>query len=453
MLTQRCVVSTGHACTSTTSLGTSAYAYDGNDNVTSVSEARDGGTAVQRSYCYDPRNQLQYRNTGAACSAAAKDETYTFDAAGNRLSAVTGAGSQAWTYSPDGQVTGYDHDPAGRLTIWPFFEGSLRAIAYDAEGRLTETCDSACSSGSTRFFFTYDADGRRTQIVESDAGGGTSTELRYLDGRISAEYVDGTLERSYLTDEAGSVIGVTLHGGPDAGSYLVTWNGHGDALNLLEVSGTTLAVANSFAYDSWGTPTTHLHPGYGDLGFRFLYVGRAGVQWDAGLGLHLMGARHYSPALGRFLQPDPPALEENLYAYVANNPLTDSDPSGTWKPIRVSGGTPGGRGPSGMASGPQCVCASSSANGLRLRISLASNQQRMERGKPIAGQGTPRVLRDAPRLARQHGGRPRDWVKMTSSAYRPGDGRVYSQHWYQNIRNGRRVEFKTIIDVARRGGP
>ena len=123
----------------------------------------------------------------------------------------------------------------------------------------------------------------------------------------------------------------------------MTWNGHGDALNLLEVSGTTLAVANSFAYDSWGTPTTHLHPGYGDLGFRFLYVGRAGVQWDAGLGLHLMGARHYSPALGRFLQPDPPALEENLYAYVANNPLTDTDPSGTYNPRRAkAGGGPGG---------------------------------------------------------------------------------------------------------------
>ena len=36
VLTQRCVVSTGHACTSTTSLGTSAYAYDGNDNVTKL---------------------------------------------------------------------------------------------------------------------------------------------------------------------------------------------------------------------------------------------------------------------------------------------------------------------------------------------------------------------------------------------------------------------------------
>ena len=130
----------------------------------------------------------------------------------------------------------------------------------------------------------------------------------------------------------------------------MTWNGHGDALNLLEVSGTTLAVANSFAYDSWGTPTTHLHPGYGDLGFRFLYVGRAGVQWDAGLGLHLMGARHYSPALSRFLQPDPPALEENLYAYVANNPLTDSDPAGTYRPPRPIGGGAGSRGGAGSGS-------------------------------------------------------------------------------------------------------
>jgi hypothetical protein len=41
-----------------------------------------------------------------------------------------------------------------------------------------------------------------------------------------------------------------------------------------------------------------------------------------------MGARHYSPSLGRFLQPDPPALEANLYAYAANSPVTKADPSG-----------------------------------------------------------------------------------------------------------------------------
>jgi hypothetical protein len=43
-----------------------------------------------------------------------------------------------------------------------------------------------------------------------------------------------------------------------------------------------------------------------------------------------MGARHYSPTLGRFLQPDPSALETNLYGYGANSPVSRVDPSGLW---------------------------------------------------------------------------------------------------------------------------
>lgn len=42
-----------------------------------------------------------------------------------------------------------------------------------------------------------------------------------------------------------------------------------------------------------------------------------------------MQARHYSPALGRFLQPDPDRSESNLDAYAANNPVTEIDPDGT----------------------------------------------------------------------------------------------------------------------------
>jgi RHS repeat-associated protein len=57
-----------------------------------------------------------------------------------------------------------------------------------------------------------------------------------------------------------------------------------------------------------------------------------GLAMDNALGLGLlhMGARHYSPSLGRFLQPDPSALEANLYAYAANSPVTKVDPSGLW---------------------------------------------------------------------------------------------------------------------------
>ncbi|TAK00534.1 MAG: LysM peptidoglycan-binding domain-containing protein [Chloroflexota bacterium] len=55
-------------------------------------------------------------------------------------------------------------------------------------------------------------------------------------------------------------------------------------------------------------------------------------MWDGRYGpaLYLMGARHYSTQLGRFLQPDPIAAEANLYAYAANSPITKIDPSGTF---------------------------------------------------------------------------------------------------------------------------
>lgn len=71
-------------------------------------------------------------------------------------------------------------------------------------------------------------------------------------------------------------------------------NGHGDALHLLRIKtdGTT-ELANSFTYSTWGAPTvlgTHDNSNnggadYGDLGFRFLYVGEFDVQWDNQFGL------------------------------------------------------------------------------------------------------------------------------------------------------------------------
>ncbi|MCB1946629.1 MAG: RHS repeat-associated core domain-containing protein, partial [Thauera sp.] len=62
-------------------------------------------------------------------------------------------------------------------------------------------------------------------------------------------------------------------------------------------------------------------------GVRFRYTGQ---QYLGGLNLYYYKARFYSPALGRFLQTDPigTADDLNLYAYVGNNPVNFSDPSG-----------------------------------------------------------------------------------------------------------------------------
>ncbi|MCE7980175.1 MAG: hypothetical protein DYG89_03215 [Caldilinea sp. CFX5] len=59
-----------------------------------------------------------------------------------------------------------------------------------------------------------------------------------------------------------------------------------------------------------------------------------GQREEAGLGLYYYGARWYDPALGRFIQPDtivpnPGDVQSfDRYAYVNNNPLKYSDPSG-----------------------------------------------------------------------------------------------------------------------------
>jgi RHS repeat-associated protein len=61
-----------------------------------------------------------------------------------------------------------------------------------------------------------------------------------------------------------------------------------------------------------------------------------GQRWEASLGLYDYKARFYDPTLGRFLQPDPIVPEPgdpralNRYAYVYNNPLRYTDPSGHW---------------------------------------------------------------------------------------------------------------------------
>jgi len=92
----------------------------------------------------------------------------------------------------------------------------------------------------------------------------------------------------------------------------------GSTIALTDNSG---AVLNKYQYSPFGeTPSL--------TGTIFGYTGQ---RFDSEIGLYNYRARYYSPALGRFLQPDPSGYNVsglNLYTYVRNDALNQTDPFG-----------------------------------------------------------------------------------------------------------------------------
>ena len=135
------------------------------------------------------------------------------------------------------------------------------------------------------------------RIAEYDAA--NAVQRRYIhgpgiDNPIAWYEGSGITTRRFLTaDERGSIIAVTDSAG---------------------------AVLSLNKYDEYGVPQST------NLG-KFGYTGQA---WLPEVGLWHYKARAYRPDIGRFMQTDPIGYEAgpNWYAYVGNDPIGRTDPSG-----------------------------------------------------------------------------------------------------------------------------
>ena len=200
--------------------------------------------------------------------------------------------------------TPYGYDGNGNLSG----DGSS-TYTYDADNRLR----SANASG-TAATLSWDAGNRLRQTMI----GGTTTNLLYDGERLVAEY-----------DAGGNLLRRYVHG-PGIDEPLVKYEGTGTTSRswyYADHLGSIVATA-----DATGTASATFNYGpFGELGSttpgRFGYTGQ---QYFAPLGLYHYKARFYSPALGRFLQPDPIGYVAaiNLYTYVENDPVSNTDPSG-----------------------------------------------------------------------------------------------------------------------------
>ena len=103
----------------------------------------------------------------------------------------------------------------------------------------------------------------------------------------------------------------------------------GDALNsTLALADDTGTVQTSYTYEPFGTSSV---TGQSNTN-SYQYTGRE----NDGTGLDYYRARYYYPSRQRFISEDPldfDAGDINLYAYVFNAPVNDTDPTGEVVPI------------------------------------------------------------------------------------------------------------------------
>ncbi len=266
---------------------TTSYAYDTASRLTGLTYAVGTTTLGTLLYGYDANgNRTGVEGTWARTGLPQPLASATYNAANHQLT----FGSQTLTYDLNGNLT----------------SDGTSTYTWDARNRL------AAINGPAPASFVYDATGRRRAKTIS----GSTTSFLY-DGFNPVQEQAGASIRNLLT---GLGVDEVLTRDDGAGARGLLGDALGSTLALVDGTGTIQAT---YTYDPFGATTVTGPPGANTLS----YTGRE----DDGTGLKYYRARYYHPGLQRFISEDPIGFlggDSNLYAYTANRPVSDRDPTG-----------------------------------------------------------------------------------------------------------------------------
>lgn len=286
------------------------FAYDAASRLQQITNGID--TTLTQTLGYDTQSQL------SAVTSGAENESYQYDAGGNRLTATVNGIAETYTYSPtSNQLTGvssalstqYGYDANGNTTLINGASG----YQYDAFNRLN------ASGGASNY---VNPEGQR--LLKFGGSTGTTYFAPNVDGTLLAENDNGTWV-DYVPLNGRLVSRIS--GGQVSAI-------HSDEVSRPEVVTDATQAINWRAQNFPFMQKVILAKISMNLGFPGQYYDAETLTWNNGF-------RDYSSGFGRYLESDPIGLAggNNTYTYVGSNPMEDIDPLGLVNVVAQVGGS------------------------------------------------------------------------------------------------------------------
>jgi RHS repeat-associated protein len=276
--------------------------------------------------------------TGNLNTLASSSQSWTLDALGNWSSLTTDGTATSRTHNSKNEVAAVGSnsltfDNNGNTTV----DQNGKHYVYDAWNQLITLKDT--NNTTVLLSLTYDAlhniivynNGSAGNIYHDSLGRWIESHYSLVHTQLvwAGDYLNDLILRDRNADNSTSTGGYGLSGSGLEERLYAQHDANWDVTSVLD---TSAAVQLRYTYTPYGAVTTMdgTWATYDDSSTIQWAIKWQGERYEGTGDFYFMGARLYSPGLGRFMQQDPSGYSDgaNLFESLADAPIEHLDPTG-----------------------------------------------------------------------------------------------------------------------------